>query len=129
MQSEKRNMERMVEVVPETDYQVIQHFLTHSAWDHQAVINQVAKDADAWLGAEVSTGLHIDESGHTKKGKKSVGVARQWNGRLGKNDNCQVAVYGALGNGKHVGLIDARLYLPKAWTDDPARCVEADIPR
>ncbi len=129
MQSEKRNMERMVEVVPETDYQVLQHFLTHSSWDHQAVINQVAKDADAWLGAEVGTGLYIDESAHTKKGKKSVGVSRQWNGRLGKTDNCQVAVYGALGNGKHVGLIDARLYLPKAWTDDPARCVEADIPR
>lgn len=40
-----------------------------------------------------------------------------------------MAVYGALGNGKRVGLIDARLYLPKTWADDPARCVEADIPR
>jgi SRSO17 transposase len=81
------------------------------------------------LGGEVGTGLNIDESAFTKKGKKSVGVARQWNGRLGKTDNCQVAVYGALGKDRHVSLIDARLYLPKEWLGDPRRCVEAEIPR
>jgi SRSO17 transposase len=129
MQSEKRNMERMAEAVPETDHQVLQNFLTHSSWDHQGVMNQVSKDADTWLGGEVGTGLYIDESAFTKKGKKSVGVARQWNGRLGKTDNCQVAVYGALGKDKHVSLIDARLYLPKEWLDAPRRCAEAEIPR
>jgi SRSO17 transposase len=129
MQSQKRNMERMTEVVPDTDYQVLQNFLTHSSWGYQGVMEQVSKDADTWLGGEIGTGLYIDETAFTKKGKKSVGVARQWNGRLGKTDNCQVAVFGALGKDKHVSLIDARLYLPKEWLDDPRRCAEAQIPR
>jgi SRSO17 transposase len=76
-------MERMAEVVPETDEQVLQNFLTHSSWDHQGIIAQVSKEADSWLGGDVGTGLYIDESAFTKKGKKSVGVVRQWNGRLG----------------------------------------------
>jgi len=70
----------------------------------------------------------VDESAFQKKGEKSVGVARQWNGRLGKQDNCQVGVFGALGQGDRVGLIDARLYLPEEWTKDRRRCDEADIP-
>jgi SRSO17 transposase len=122
-------MERMAEVVPETDEQVLQNFLTHSSWDHQGIIAQVSKEADSWLGGDVGTGLYIDESAFTKKGKKSVGVARQWNGRLGKTDNCQVGVFAALGKDKHVSLIDAKLYLPKEWLEDPHRCAEADIPR
>lgn len=129
MQSAKRNMERMSEVVPETDQQVLQNFLTHSSWDHQGVMAQVSEHADIWLGGDVGTGLYIDETAFTKKGKKSVGVARQWNGRLGKTDNCQVGVFGALGKGKHVSLIDAKLYLPKEWLDNPHRCAEAEIPR
>jgi SRSO17 transposase len=79
--------------------------------------------------SDVGTGLYIDETAFTKKGKKSVGVARRWNGRLGKTDNCQVGVFGALGKGKHVSLIDAKLYLPKEWLDNPHRCTEAEIPR
>lgn len=58
----------------------------------------------------------------------SVGVARQYNGRLGKVDNCQVGVFAALSNGKHSALIDARLYLPKEWIDDEPRCTLAKIP-
>ncbi len=128
LQASKGNMERMSEVIPETDYQILQNFLTHSTWDEQAVMDQLACDADSWLGGNKGTGLYIDESGLTKKGKKSVGVARQWNGRLGKKDNCQVGVFGALGKGDRVSFLDARLYLPKEWTDDPARCNEAGIP-
>ena len=109
MQSPERNMERMAEVVPETDYQVLQHFLTHSHWEYQAVM---AKDVDTWLGPNVGKARYIDESAHSKKGRKSVGVVRQWNGRLGKLDTCQVAVYGALGKGDREGLINTRLYLP-----------------
>jgi SRSO17 transposase len=104
----------MAEVVPETDRQVLQNFLTHSSWDYQGVMAQVSKHADTWSGGNVETGLYIDEKAFTKKGKKSVGVTRPWNGRLGKTENCQVGVFGALGKGKHVSLIDARLYyLPK----------------
>lgn len=129
MQAEKRNMERMVEAVPDSDYQVLQNFLTHSSWDYRPVMDRVARNADALVGGEIGTGLYIDESAFAKKGDQSVGVARQWNGRLGKQDNCQVGVFGALGRGDRVSLIDARLYLPKEWTDNPRRCDQADVPR
>jgi SRSO17 transposase len=129
MQAEKRNMERMAEAVPDSDDQVLQNFLTHSSWDYRGVMDQVSRNANQLLGAEVGTGLYIDESGFQKKGTKSVGVARQWNGRLGKQDNCQVGVFGALGRGDRVCLVDARLYLPQEWTGDAARCDEADIPK
>jgi len=128
MQAEKRNMERMAEAVPDSDDQVLQNFLTHSSWDYRAVMDRVARKADTLLGADRGVGLYIDESAFQKKGDKSVGVARQWNGRLGKQDNCQVGVFGALGRGDRVSLIDARLYLPKEWTEDPRRCEHAAVP-
>jgi SRSO17 transposase len=129
MQADKRNMERMVEAVPDSDYQVLQNFLTHSSWEYRAVMDRVAVNTNGLLGGKVGTGLYLDESAFAKKGDQSVGVARQWNGRLGKQDNCQVGVFGALGRADRVGLIDARLYLPKEWTEDPRRCDRADIPR
>lgn len=76
MQADKRNMERMAEVVPNGDDQVLQNFLTHSSWDYRLVMDQVARNANQLIGAEVGTGLYIDESGFQKKGVKSVGVAR-----------------------------------------------------
>ena len=121
-------MERMAEAVPYSDEQVLQNFLTHSAWDYRGVMDEVAINANRCVGSEVGAGLYVDESAFQKKGEKSVGVARQWNGRLGKQDNCQVGVFGALGQGDRVGLIDARLYLPEEWTKDRRRCDEADIP-
>lgn len=56
------------------------------------------------------------------------GTARQWLGRLGKVDNGQVAVFGALANGRYAMPVDVRLYLPKQWTDDPDRYAKAGIP-
>lgn len=72
--------------------------------------------------------LLIDESGHSKKGRQSVGVARQYNGRMGKTDNCQVGVYAALALGTRATLIGSRLYLPEEWVKDPARCRAAGVP-
>jgi SRSO17 transposase len=126
--SGKKNMERMVEVVPNCDYQALQHFLSHSQWDARAVLDQLAVEADLHLGGSADTGFFIDESGFAKKGEKSVGVARQWNGRLGKVDNSQVAVFACLGQGPYATLIDTRLYLPKEWVQDPERCREAGVP-
>jgi len=127
-QAGRRNMERMAEVVPGTDYQRLQNFATNSPWDHRAVMRQVAEEADGLLGGEPDSSLLIDESGFVKKGKDSAGVARQWCGRLGKVDNCQVGVFGVLSNGARYALIDVRLYLPKEWIGDPARCERAAIP-
>ena len=128
MQARRKNIERMAEVVAESDEQALQHFLSQSPWSHRDVLDQVASEADARLGGYADSALLIDESGITKKGRHSVGVARQWNGRLGKVDNCQVGVFGALCHGERAALIDARLYLPKEWSDDPARCHRLGIP-
>jgi SRSO17 transposase len=129
MQAEKKNMERMAEVVPESDDQALQHFLANSFWEEQAVMDQVAREANQHLGGHAGTALLIDEAAITKKGEKSVGVARQWNGRLGKVDNCQVGVFAALSLGARATLVDRKLYLPQAWVDDPKRCDEAKIPK
>ena len=112
----------MAEVVPDAKSRNLQQFLTHSTWDDQAVINHVAHDVNELIGDRKSTGLIIDESSFAKQGKMSVGTSRQWLGRLGKVDNGQVAVFGALANNRFVSPVDVRLYLPKEWTKDPRRC-------
>ena len=71
----------------------------------------------------------FDPSAFAKKGTKSVGVARQWCGRLGKIENCQVGVYMAYVSRKEHTLVNARLYLPKEWTKDKARRKGAGVPR
>ncbi|BBO77886.1 hypothetical protein DSCW_53030 [Desulfosarcina widdelii] len=124
----RKNMDRMEEVVPGSNSRNLQQFLTHSKWDARAVIDQVGSEVDAHLGDKKSAALLIDESAFAKQGSRSVGVARQWLGRLGKVDNGQVAVFGALANGRFVAPIDVRLYLPKQWTQDPERCKKAGIP-
>ncbi len=127
-QATKKNMERMEEAVPEADYEQVQHFLSESPWSSAAVMKQVAQDADRLLGGRPDSSFLIDESGFTKKGTHSVGVARQYNGRLGKIDNCQVGVFATLSSGTSVCPVDVRLYLPKEWTQDAARCRGAGIP-
>ena len=73
----------------EVDHQAMQHMLTSSAIDWNGLLGeQIARETDALLGG-LEAILIIDESGFAKKGEASAGVARQWNGRLGKVDNCQ----------------------------------------
>jgi SRSO17 transposase len=124
----KKNMERMAEAVPDSDPRNLQQFLTHSKWSAREVIDHVARDANELLGDPSEAALLIDESGFGKQGKMSVGVARQWFGRLGKVENCQVAVFGVLANGDRAVPVDERLYLPEEWTDDPERCAKAGVP-
>ena len=129
VQTVRKNIERMVEVVPDTDYQSLQHFVTNSPWDARPVMNQVAMDADSLFEGSLDTGLIIDETSFPKSGKKSVAVNRQYCGTLGKVDNCQVAVFSSLVRGSSSVLIDGRLYVPKDWTDDSDRCRDAGIPK
>jgi SRSO17 transposase len=129
VQSVRKNIERMVEVVPDTDYQSLQHFVTDSPWRARPIMDQVAKDADRLFEGTLDTGLIIDETSFPKSGKKSVAVNRQYCGTLGKKDNCQVAVFSSLVRGSSSALIDGRLYLPKVWTDDSDRCRDAGIPK
>src|ERR1700674_2458907 len=127
-QAEDCTFESMAAVVEGGCAQQFQHFISCSLWDHEPVVAQIGQDADRLLGGKPTSALIIDESSFPKQGVRSVGVARQWTGRLGKIDNCQVAVFGVLTDGERHTPIDARLYLPERWIEDPARCERAGIP-
>jgi len=124
----RKNIERIGEEVAELDYQSVHNFVSESQWDYRALVDQVAKDADLLLGGNEQSMLLLDETSFLKKGRQSVGVARQYCGCSGKIENGQVAVLGALGCGRDVTLIDYRLYLPESWTDDSARLDRAKVP-
>ncbi|WP_419638770.1 IS701 family transposase, partial [Thiolapillus sp.] len=111
----------------ETDSQALNHLLTEASVDWKGLTGEIARQADALLGGDDSA-LILDESAFAKKGQASAGVARQWNGRLGKVDNAQVGVFSALCRGRRVTLLDSRLYLPKSWVEDEARCQRARVP-
>jgi SRSO17 transposase len=108
--------------------QGLQKFIGQAPWDHKPLQRELARQVGQSLG-EPGGVLVFDPSAFVKQGKKSVGVARQWCGRLGKVENCQVGVY--LGYVSHTGhaLVDSRLYLPKEWTKDRKRLNEAGVPR
>lgn len=127
-------MERMEEEVPDSEYRMYQHFLTNSTWNHQGVILKVARDASEVMKSNKKmsgkpTGFIVDESAHLKKGDKSVGVVKQYAGVAGKVENCQVGVYASLVHGNRAALVNERLFIPKAWSVDRARCGKAGIPR
>ena len=115
LQAKRSNIERMSEIVKDAAYHQIQHFISESPWDARTVMDSVATDTDKLFGNFDKVYLLIDESMHLKKGTKSVGVARQYSGQVGKVDNCQVAVYAALLADKYCSLIDGKLYLPQEW--------------
>ena len=116
----------MAETVAGSEYQSVHHMLSESPWDRVGVRRQLTADANAHF--DYSSALVIDESAVAKKGIKSAGVARQWNGRLGKTDNSQVGVFAAVTRNRIAALVDGELFVPEAWFDDPKRCKEAGIP-
>ena len=123
-----RNIERISENL-NSNYFQMQHFISESNWDGRSVIDLVAQEVSQILPKRKLTGLIIDESGWVKKGVKSVGVGHQYCGNVGKTANSQVAVFACLSNGDFASMVDARLYLPKDWCDNPSRCDEAGIPQ
>ena len=91
-------------------YQRIQQFITDSPWSASAVITAMALNCSDLYANQPNyrsrdVGYVIDESAHRKKGKQSVGVARQYAGVIGKVDNCQVGVYASLVWQSHSTLI------------------------
>jgi SRSO17 transposase len=127
-QAEMATFAAMAAVVEDGCAQQFQHFISNAPWRHEPVIAQIGRDADRLLGDKPDSALLLDESSFVKHGDHSVGVARQWCGRLGKVDNCQVAVFAVLTDGARHTPVDMRLYLPQRWIDDPARCDRAEIP-
>jgi SRSO17 transposase len=110
-------------------HQSLLHLVAQAPWSDQAVLSRVRErvlpsitrdePVQAWI---------IDDTGFPKKGSHSVGVARQYCGQLGKQDNCQVAV--SLSVATHQGSLPVayRLYLPRDWADDPVRRAIAGVP-
>ena len=128
-QSGKSNLERMSEVVVGSVYHRLHHMLSDAVWESASVRRRLSADANRHHLGSLQSGLLIDGSGFSKKGEKSAGVQRQWNGRHGKVDNCQVGLFGAIAKGDIAALVDARLYLPESWSEDTQRCEEAGIPK
>jgi SRSO17 transposase len=124
----RKNIGRIGEDVAESNYQAMQQLITDSRWNDRALMDQVAQGANELLGAQNNSALYLDETSFAKKGDASVGVQRQYCGRLGKIENCQVGVFGCLGSGERALLIDYRLFLPEAWAEDEPRCEKAKIP-
>ena len=131
--SERKSVEPMAAVTaPErvsAQHQSLLHFISQGGWSDGKVLGKVREMVvpemerhgriEAWI---------IDDTGFPKQGKHSVGVARQYCGQLGKQDNCQVAVMLSLAN-HHASLpVAYRLYLPKEWAKDEARCRKAGVP-
>jgi SRSO17 transposase len=104
-----------------------QAVLGRSHWDAEALRDVVREYAVESLAAPDAV-LVIDETGFLKQGKASCGVHRQYTGSAGKITNCQIGVFAAYVSAKGHALIDRRLYLPKAWTEDPARLAAAHVP-
>jgi SRSO17 transposase len=108
--------------------QGLQNFVGSVPWDHRPLLATLARQVGEDLGQPDGV-IVFDPSAFPKKGTKSVGVARQWCGRLGKVDNCQVGVFMAYVSRKEQALVNARLFLPKPWATDRARRNEAGVPK
>jgi SRSO17 transposase len=108
--------------------QGLQKFLGQVPWDDRPLLKTLATHVGNDLG-EPDGVIVFDPSAFPKKGTKSVGVARQWCGRLGKKENCQVGIFMAYASRKEHALVNTRLYLPKEWTDHRARCKAAGVPK
>ena len=91
-------------------------------------LRDVVRDYALETLADTDAVLVIDETGFFKQGKASWGVGRQYTGSAGKITNCQIGVFAAYVSRHGHAFIDRALYLPKAWTDDPARLAAAHVP-
>jgi SRSO17 transposase len=104
-----------------------QALLGRAQWDADA-LRDVVRDYAVETLAEPDAVLVVDETGFLKQGKASCGVGRQYTGSAGKVTNCQIGVFAAYVSSKGHAFIDRALYLPKVWSDDPARRAGAHVP-
>lgn len=130
---ERKSVEPLAAVTAPTrvsaKHQSLLHFVGQAPWSDEALLARVRDlvlplierhgPVEAWI---------VDDTGFPKKGRHSVGVARQYCGQLGKQDNCQVAVSLSIANVAASLPIAYRLYLPEIWADDPEQQRKAKIP-
>jgi SRSO17 transposase len=105
----------------------LQHYIGAGLWADRPVRDEMCTQVVEEIGDRNGV-LVLDGSGFHKQGVDSVGVDRQWCGRLGKIDNCQIGVFLAYSTPKGHTLIDGQLYLPKEWAEDLARREAAYVP-
>ena len=106
----------------------LQWFVGVSDWDDKPLREELVRQVGQTLGEEDGV-IVFDPSAFPKSGRASVGTARQWCGRLGKVDNCQVGIYMGYASRHEHALVDMRLFLPKEWTQDAKRRKKAGIPK
>lgn len=123
----RKNSWQLAEVLGLADPHPLQRVLREAKWEDQDVRHQLRQVVIQALGSEQGIGV-IDESGFVKWGDKSVGVGRQYCGRIGKIENCQVGVYLGYVTAHSAAFLDCQLYLPQSWCDDRPRCRAAHIP-
>jgi SRSO17 transposase len=109
------------------DRQRLQRFIGSLEWDHRPPIALLVRQIGEQLG-EPDGVLVLDPSAFSKQGTESVGVKRQWNGRLGKIDNCQVGVYLGYVSRREQALADLRLFLPEDWAKAKKRRATCRVP-
>ncbi len=125
---ERKNGWQIAEAIGDKDPQGVQRLLNAAKWEADLVRDDLREYVVEHLAEEATGVLIVDETGFLKKGEKSVGVARQYTGTAGDTVNCQVGMFVAYSSEKGAAFLDRALYLPRAWTNDPARRAEAGIP-
>lgn len=125
-QTDRRNAENVAEAIEGATPRTLQRFLTEAPWSSEAVIERLQHYLGHRLSAPAGVFI-LDDTGFAKQGRKSVGVARQYSGTLGKVGNCQVAVFLGYASERGHALVDRALYLPHSWTDDAERCQTAGV--
>jgi SRSO17 transposase len=106
----------------------VQHFVGAGRWEDEAVMAALRRHVAEGL-ADPDAVLVVDPSGFPKKGTASCGVDRQWCGRLGKVENCQVGVFVAYVTAHGSALVDRQLYLPEEWAGDRKRRRRTHVPK
>jgi SRSO17 transposase len=117
----------VAEQVAPGDYQQLHHFVNDAPWEAAPLEAELARAADALVGGPDAV-LIVDDTALLKRGTHSVGVARQYAGCVRRPANCQTLVSLTLARGEVPVGVGLKLFLPRAWTDDPERCAAAGVP-
>src|SRR5260370_7453253 len=126
-EAERKNSWQVAEAVGDRIPDRMQRLLYRVPWDADAARDRLQEFVIETFGDPEGIGV-VDETGFLKKGKKSVGVARQYTGTAGKRENSQVATVLSYATKDTHGFLDRELYLPEAWAWDRTRRAEAHVP-
>lgn len=124
--SDRKSVEPMA-LEEEFNVRTLQHFIGQARWRDERVLKEHQRHVSETLGRADGV-IVFDGSSFPKQGNHSVGVARQWCGNRGKEENCQVGMFLGYASERGHTLLDRRLYLPKAWTQDVRRRRECHVP-